>query len=169
MKLSIKCDWCGKEFVRDSAALKGKKHHFCCRRCLADFSNKTKNPDGYAALKDYANISKNMTRINKLFNPERMTVETRRKLRESHLGKGECNGYSKIYSRLAHRVIAEEMLGRALKPEEVVHHRDGNRYNNNPENLVVFPTVGAHSKFHNEYRWFLRQLKNLEVENAESE
>ncbi|WP_286945806.1 HNH endonuclease [Acetobacterium sp. UBA5834] len=169
MKLSIKCDWCGKEFVRDSAALKGKKHHFCSRRCLADFSNKTKNPDGYASLKAFSNISKNMKQINQKLNSTRMTKETKEKLRNAHLGKGECKGYSKIYSRLAHRVVAEKMLGRSLKPEEVVHHRDGNRYNNDPENLVVFPSVGDHTKFHNEYRWFLRQIEKLEVENVETE
>lgn len=168
MKLSIQCDWCGKEFVRDSYQLKGKKHHFCCRQCLADFSNKAKNPGGYASLKDFTNISKNMTQINERMNPSRMTKETRKKLREAHLGKGECTGYSKIYSRLAHRVIAEKMLGRPLKPEEVVHHRDGNRYNNIPENLVVFPSVSEHSRFHNEFRWFLRELERLEVENVET-
>lgn len=83
MKLSIQCDWCGKEFVRDSSKLKGKKHHFCCRQCLADFSNKAKNPSGYASLKDFTNISKNMTQINERMNPSRMMKKTRKKLRGS--------------------------------------------------------------------------------------
>ena len=147
--------------------MKGKKHAFCSRQCLADFSNKSKNPDGYAKLKDFTNISYHMTKLNEVMNPTRMTLETRTKLRKAHLGIGECNCYSKIYGRLAHRVIVEQLLGRPLTSEEVIHHRDGNRYNNILENLVVFPTVGDHSRFHNEYRWFIRQLKRLqEEENA---
>jgi hypothetical protein len=167
MMRTYKCDWCGKEFERLECCMKEKKHTFCCRQCLADFSNKNKNPIGYAAIKDFTNISDHMTKLNKAMNPTRMTLETRNKLRDAHLGKGKCKGYSKIYSRLAHRVIAEQLLGRPLTDKEVVHHRDGNRYNNTPENLVVFPTAGDHTRFHNELRWFIRQISLLqEKENA---
>ena len=149
--------------------MKGKKHTFCSRQCFANFSNKSKNPTGYATLKNLANISYHMSKLNEVMNPTRMTLETRTKLREARLGIGECNGYSKIYGRLAHRVIAEQLLGRSLTSEEVIHHRDGNRYNNVPENLVIFPTVGDHTRFHIEFRWFIRQLKRMqEVENADT-
>jgi hypothetical protein len=57
-------------------------------------------------------------------------------------GHIDGNGY-KVISRkgrtnlLEHRVIAAEKIGRALLPNEVVHHIDGDRLNNHPDNLVV--------------------------------
>lgn len=36
-----------------------------------------------------------------------------------------------------HRIVAEKKLGRYLRSDEVVHHIDGNKTNNSPDNLIV--------------------------------
>ena len=43
-----------------------------------------------------------------------------------------------------HRWVEEKKLGRKLKPDEVVHHRDGNKLNNSPTNLKVFRNQKEH-------------------------
>lgn len=47
-----------------------------------------------------------------------------------------------------HVIVAEKLLGRKLKQKEVVHHIDGNKKNNAPENIMVFATNADHIRFH---------------------
>lgn len=49
---------------------------------------------------------------------------------------------------LEHRLMAEKKLGRMLTKEETVHHLDGDRSNNDLDNLIVFKTNADHSAFH---------------------
>jgi hypothetical protein len=49
------------------------------------------------------------------------------------------------YVRL-HRLIMERSLGRFLKPKEVIHHLDGNKLNNNLDNLKLFSNSHEHFK-----------------------
>lgn len=43
-----------------------------------------------------------------------------------------------------HRLVMEQTLGRFLTRLEVVHHLDGNRGNNAPENLELFASNADH-------------------------
>ena len=89
-----------------------------------------------------------MKMLNEALNPSRMIPDTRAKLRKAKLGSGGGVSYEKYYGRHTHRVVAEATLGRPLTKSEVVHHIDGNKRNNNPSNLMVFPTQADHAAWH---------------------
>lgn len=68
-------------------------------------------------------------------------------------------GYKKVYMPdhphamaggyvYEHRLIIEQQIGRYLDPGEQVHHRDENKHNNNPENLLLCPSQKEHSQEH---------------------
>lgn len=52
-----------------------------------------------------------------------------------------------------HIIEAEKMIGRELKEEEVVHHIDGDRFNYNHDNLLVFVDQTNHARFHKTGRY----------------
>jgi hypothetical protein len=51
-----------------------------------------------------------------------------------------------------HRVVAQNKIGRELRPHEVVHHKDGDKTNFRKENLRV-TSRSYHSKLHNRYKY----------------
>lgn len=49
--------------------------------------------------------------------------------------------------RFEHRLVMEKVLGRALTPEEIVHHKDEDGLNNSPDNLEL-TTSHDHQHMH---------------------
>ena len=140
-KIKVKCSWCGADIYRYPSQLAVNKHNYCSSRCRSAFISKTTNPDGYTK-------HEHLSEYNKEHNKERMTLETRTKLRKSRLGSGKGDSYAKFFGVHEHRIVAEKMLGRPLKKGEVVHHIDGDKRNNSPDNLMVFPNQRAHAAWH---------------------
>lgn len=86
-----------------------------------------------------------------------MTDELRLKISQSRQTKDGISAKGRrlyILGRgrvFEHRLVAEQMLGRPLSPNEQVHHIDGDRLNNSPENLLILIN-SDHQKLHNKKR-----------------
>lgn len=64
-----------------------------------------------------------------------------------NIPKKHGNSYIKFKHIHLHRLIAEKKLGRKLIKGEIVHHIDGNKKNNNIDNLEVM-TQSEHARKH---------------------
>lgn len=137
-KMNLVCDYCGKEYTSYQC---GKYNHFCsieCRRAGAYLMSQNITPE------DRERRSKQIIRVNKTIN---RTGERRERQADSLRGRGSGKSYTKRNGKHEHRLVAEKMLGRPLKPGEIVHHKDGDIHNNNFDNLEVM-TQSEHIKLH---------------------
>jgi hypothetical protein len=62
-----------------------------------------------------------------------------RALQKRGVAGSDPNGYAP-----EHRIVMHDQLGRPLLPGEVVDHIDGDKRNNDPSNLRVFPSNAEH-------------------------
>ena len=97
---------------------------------------------------------------------------------------GRCirNGYMFIYAPFhpnarpgkpyvqEHRLVMEKVVGRFLESHEIVHHLDGDRLNNSPENLELKTRgqhVSEHFKASHEVTHLRKRIADLEAENVQ--
>lgn len=119
------CEQCGKEFhtYRSPSNMKKIKPRFCSLKCLGK-SQEGKNNPAYNGGKH-----KDANGYYVLFMPDHPYSSKRKTI-------------------LEHRFVMECKIGRYLKPEECVHHIDGNKSNNDPSNLMLFKNNSEHIKHH---------------------
>ena len=66
----------------------------------------------------------------------------------------DSKGYPRFKNsgKTVHKAVAENKIGRKLRDDEVVHHKDGDKTNFRKENLRV-TSRSHHSKLHSKFHY----------------
>ena len=162
MKETKKCKTCNKEFIKKSF---GKSTNgtwsrkiYCSKYCkLHDKCGcgQFKNRDYNSCLncKDQTGNKNPIWKGGKLLTGEGYVL-----IQSPSHPRANKKGYV-----LEHHLVMERFVGRYLKPEEVIHHLDFDKANNDIDNLHLFPNSSEHTSYHEKLRGFVRDFLRGEI------
>lgn len=140
MSVKRECKTCGKEFTTYPSKIKAGRGKYCSRECCKhnliqkgqNLSPETQYKKGHTPWHAkgwrYTQSRPNGSRYKEIHKPDHPNCTKAGYVRE-------------------HRLVMEEHLGRLLKPNEVVHHKNHNTLDNHIDNLEVMDKVD-HDRLH---------------------
>jgi hypothetical protein len=134
--ITVQCEDCGcVRTIRRNTALLAKTEH-PCRACSNKRNGKLKR-------------GRPSWNAGKTFVPKKVGSKYINRFGYVMVYCGKTLDARKDKYRLEHRMVAEQMLGRKLDDQELVHHIDGDKTNNVPSNLYVCRDMPHHREIHN--------------------
>lgn len=143
------CDRCGKEFFRYKGDYKNSIPKYCSSKCYHDSTKSVPIIKRCEFCgKEMILTSKNK---NKRFCNNKCSSNFKSSISKRKIWIGK-NGYKAFWDKdkgivKEHVYIMEQFIGRKLNKNEVVHHKDFNKLNNDISNLQLL-TRGEHSRLH---------------------
>jgi hypothetical protein len=123
MAVETICAECGATIKRSPSNL--SERNFCDKNCLGAYRSRHYVGDRSAHWKGGVRLERGRVLVHRPDHPD-----------------AQQSGY--IYR---YRLVAEQMLGRRLKADEVVHHIDGDETNDDPGNLLVMGQAEHASRY----------------------
>ena len=136
---NLKCDFCQKDIYVDYTQLKNQKHHFCNKVCWGKWQEENKQGSNNHKWKGGRNVTP--FGYIEIMSP-------------NHPNKN-YRGYV-----MEHRLVMEKKIGRYLTKDEIVHHLNGIKDDNRPENLSIV-NKNSHEK-KTSIKKYIKRIQELE-------
>ena len=166
MKIKVNCKVCKKSFFTTPDRIKNNRGKYCSRKCqFKSLERKISRKCGNCK-KTLSIVRSKANQTNNNFCSEKCLSMGRSKIASTHLVKwiNKNKGFEKqkfglngkaisldgyyIYNGIkVHRLLMEKHIGRKLKSSEIVHHINGNKFDNRIENLQIVSRA-EHNKIH---------------------
>ena len=141
------CETCGNTLL-------ARQKRFCSKPCYGKFLKE--NPEHRNHFKPGA-IPWNKGLVGYMAGDKHWNWKGGRRKHSGGYIEVKCEDHPRANSGgyvMEHRLVVEQHLGRLLEDGEVVHHIDGNRKNNEIDNLDIM-TNSEHSALHAREMWVL--------------
>lgn len=142
-KIDCKCHYCGKDFTKNSWEIKTDVV-FCNKSCARSYKNTIDNPSWKRDLSG---------ENNPMFGKHPVAWNVGISGCQCHNWKGGLHkrkdGYYRINLNGVRLLYHRYILG--IKDNRVVHHLDGNKSNNDIDNLVICKDQSEHISKHHRY------------------
>ena len=132
--MTKRCFVCGKEFTTYQSRIKLDRGKYCSKECCLKITNKVLEKNGIETRWKKGQMPKQFKGYK--FTTSRKNGGTYKCIYYPSHPFATSSGHIR-----EHRLIMEKSLGRFLKKDEIVHHKDGNTLNNNLNNLEVLDKI----------------------------